>query len=285
MRTEVIGDCALILGDSLDVLPSIDGVNMVMTSPPYDGIRDYGEGFKPLDWQTCLTLLSQKILPGGVMVWNVGDQTVDGSESGTSFKQALHVMSQGLRLHDTMIYAKEGVTFPDANRYHPAFEYMFVFSNGAPKHFNGIKDWRNKWAGTKMHGTDRNKDGTTTTISGVGRPVPELGLRRNWWVIPNAYNGDTEGHPAPMPYAMAYDHIASWSAPGETVLDPFLGSGTTALAAMKQGRKFVGIEIDEGYFEIAVKRVRKAYEQPDMVTEMLRAAPSQASEQTALFLE
>jgi hypothetical protein len=202
-------------------------------------------------------------VPGGVVVWNVADQTVDGSESGTSFTQALHAKACGLRLHDTMIYCKEGVTFPDANRYHPAFEYMFVFSNGAPANFNGIKDWRNKWAGSKMHGTDRNPDGTTSKISGHGRPVPEFGLRRNWWVIANPYTGETKGHPAPMPYRLASDHIETWSAPGALAIDPFMGSGTTGVAAVKLGRRFTGIEIDEGYFNIACRRIEAALKEPD----------------------
>jgi len=263
-QKEIIGNCTLLLGDCLEIIPSLSPSQMVMTSPPYDGLREYGEGFTGLDWRKAITMLSGNLADGGVMVWNVADQTVDGSETGTSFRQALHAIDSGLRLHDTMIYCKEGVTFPDANRYHPAFEYMFVFSKGAPSVFQGIKDWKNKWGGTKMHGTDRNPDGSTSKISGDGKLVPDYGLRRNWWVISNPYTGATKGHPAPMPYSMAYDHIASWSLTGDTVLDPFLGSGTTALAAMKQGRNFVGTEIDQAYFDIACRRIEDAYKQPDM---------------------
>ena len=182
--------------------------------------------------------------------------------------------SAGMRLHDTMIYCKEFVTFPDNNRYHPAFEYMFVFSRGAPRHFNGIKDWPNKWAGTAMHGTDRNHDGTTKPISGIGRLVPNFGLRRNWWVISNPYTGDTAGHPAPMPYSMAADHIATWTVVRDIVLDPFAGSGTTGVAAVKMGRKFTGIEISERYFDIACKRIEQALDQPDMLIEA-EAKPEQ----------
>jgi site-specific DNA-methyltransferase (adenine-specific) len=173
-------------------------------------------------------------------------------------------MECGLRLHDTMHYCKESVTFPDANRYHPAHEYMFVFSKGAPRHFNGIRDWPNKWAGTKMHGTYRQPDGRTTRTNGCGKLIPALGLRRNWWVIANPWTGETDGHPAPMPYSMADDHIATWSAPGDTILDPFLGSGTSALAAIKLKRSFVGIEIEPRYFEIAVRRLREFHGQVGM---------------------
>lgn len=272
-REVVIGDCRLILGDCLEVMaafPQCFLVDAVVTSPPYDGIREYGKGFGGFDWQDVILNLSRRITDGGVIVWNVADQTVKGSETGTSFRQALHAMECGLRLHDTMIYCKEGVTFPDANRYHPAFEYMFVFSKGAPANFNGIKDWRNKWSGSKMHGTDRLADGSTKRINGHGKPVPEYGLRRNWWVISNPYTGETNGHPAPMPFSLASDHIETWTLPGQTVLDPFLGSGTTGVAAVKLGRKFVGIEIDEGYFEGACERIRKAQKQPDMFIETAR---------------
>lgn len=265
LRKEVLAEgVELYLGDCLEVLPTLRAVNMVMTSPPYDGIRDYGDGFGGIDCLPVISLLAERLSPGGVIVWNVADQTVDGSETGTSFKQALHAKSCGLRLHDTMIYCKEGVTFPDANRYHPAFEYMFVFSNGAPAVFSGIRDWKNKWGGSKMHGTDRNQDGTTRTISGVGREVPDYGLRRNWWVIANPYTGETKGHPAPMPYSMAFDHISSWSKEGDLVVDPFLGSGTSGVAAVRQGRRFTGIEIDPGYFDIACRRIESALREPTL---------------------
>lgn len=263
-RTEIIGDCTLYLGDCLEILPTLGKVDAVVTSPPYDSIREYGDGWQGVDCLGVISAIADRLNEGGVAVWNVADQTINGSETGTSFRQALHAMECGLRLHDTMIYCKEGVTFPDNNRYHPAFEYMFVFSKGAPRHFNGIRDWRNKWGGTKKHGTDRLADGTTKRINGHGNPAPEEGLRRNWWVIANPYTGETKGHPAPMPYRMASDHIETWTVAGETVLDPFLGSGTTALASLKLGRAFVGIEIDEGYFDIACRRVREAHCRPDM---------------------
>lgn len=262
-KIEHISDgVTLHLGDCRDVLPHLDPVAAVVTSPPYDDIRDYGvRGTRPED---CIEAIAAAVAPGGVAVWNVADQTIEGSETGTSFRQALRFMDAGLRLHDTMIYCKEGVTFPDSNRYLPAFEYMFVFSRGAPNHFHGIRDWRNKWAGSPMHGTDRLPDGSTRPIHGKGKIVPTLGLRRNWWILGNAYKGGNADHPAPMPYQMASDHIETWTVQGETVLDPFLGSGTAGLAAMKLGRPFVGIEIDPGYFDLACRRLAAAARQPDM---------------------
>lgn len=264
-RVEHIGDATLILGDCREVLPTLGKVDAVVTSPPYDNLREYGQaGTGPTE---AIPVIASSISAGGVVVWNVADQTIDGSESGTSFRQALAFKDAGLRLHDTMIYCKEGVTYPDANRYHPAFEYMFVFSNGAPRCFNGIRDWKNKWGGSAMHGTDRNPDGTTKPISGIGRAVPNMGLRRNWWVIANPYTGETQGHPAPMPYSMASDHIETWTDVGAAILDPFMGSGTTGVACAKLGRKFIGIEIEPKYFDIACRRIAEAYRQPRLFAE------------------
>jgi site-specific DNA-methyltransferase (adenine-specific) len=262
-RVEHIGDAVLYLADCRDVLPTLSGINGAITSPPYENLRAYGSA-PPCDTFAVIREIAAVLGMGGVCMWNVADQVVNGGESGTSFKQALHAMDCGLRLHDTMIYCKEGVTFPDSNRYHPAFEYMFVFSKGVPRHFNGIADWRNKWGGSPMHGTDRQPSGDVTPINGIGRPVLSYGLRRNWWPLANAYTGETKGHPAPMPYEMAAGHVLTWTAPGDTVLDPFMGSGTTGIACARLGRRFVGIEIEPRYFDLACRRIERAERQPDL---------------------
>lgn len=263
-REEIIGNARLILGDCREILPTLSGVDAVVTSPPYDNLRTYSGAPSFDGCNEVISSIAKILVVGGVCVWNVADQVVDGSESGTSFRQALHAVSCGLRLHDTMIYCKEGVTFPDNNRYHPAFEYMFVFSKGAPSFFHGIYDWRNKWGGSPMHGTDRQPNGETTKINGHGKPVREYGLRRNWWVIANPYTGETAGHPAPMPYSMAYDHIATWTCAGQAICDPFLGSGTVGIASVKLGRRSIGIEVHEPYFDIACRRIEHAYRQRDL---------------------
>ena len=263
-RRVVIGDCTLYQADCLELMPHLGAFDAVVTSPPYDAIRDYGDEFAGIDWRAAIRLLANHTSEGGVIMWNVADQTVNGSETGTSFKQALYAMECGLLLHDTMIYCKEGVTFPDANRYLPCFEYMFVFSRGKPAVFNPIRDRPNKSANRINYGTDRNPDGTTKPSNYNGKETPKIGIRRNWWVLSNAYTGETKGHPAPMPYQMAAGHVQTWTNAGESILDPFMGSGTTGVACVKQGRKFVGIEMDPGYFDIACKRIEDAYRQPDM---------------------
>jgi DNA modification methylase len=264
-REEVIGDCRLLLGDCLEILPTLEKVDAVVTSPPYDNLRTYGEGFNGVDLYEALRQIATRLDDGGVCMWNVADATVNGSETGSSFRQALHAMDCGLRLHDTMIYIKDNVNFPEEVRYFSGHEYMFVFSKGAPKTFNPIKDRPNKWFGTVMHGTDRQADGSVKPISGKGKVIKAFGMRFNWWRLKNQNN--QTGHPAPMPYQMAYDHAASWTEHSDTILDPFMGSGTTGVACVKLGRKFIGIELEPKYFDIACERIEDAYKQPDMFVE------------------
>jgi len=241
-------------GDCREILPTLPKVDIAVTSPPYGSMRAYSsEG----EWLDVVRLLAAQLAPGGVLVWNVADQTVNGSETGTSFKQALEMLKCGLNLHDTMIYVKEGVQFPDSNRYFNAFEYMFVASNGKPKTFNPIADRPNKWAGDTVHGTDRQQDGTLRAPNGkkCGRLIKENGWRYNWWILAN--RPDVDGHPAIMPYDLAKDHLRTWSNAGDLAVDPFAGSGTVLVAAKRQAMRAIGIEIEERYCEIAANRLRQ----------------------------
>ena len=262
MRIETIGNAVLYLGDCVEILPSLPAVRAIVTSPPYGAIRDYG-GHAAVNCYAVISHCAEALLPGGVLMWNVNDQVINGSESGESFRHALYAMSIGLRLHDTMIYCKNGVTFPGVSRYHASTEYMFVLSKCAPARFNGVRDKVNAYAGTRFAKTDRQKDGTTRAANTKDKTIPAYGLRQNWWVMNNgqAGNGEFEGHPAPMPPAMAYGHVETWTDPGETVLDPFMGSGTTGVACMNLSRKFTGIEIHEPYFNIACRRIEQAQKQ------------------------
>lgn len=280
-RKEVIGDCTLYLGDCLEVMPTLGKVDAVVTSPPYDSLREYGAGFDGVDLMLCLELVSVNLAEGGVCMWNVSDATVDGSETGSSFKQALHAIECGLRLHDTMIYIKEHVSNPDGVRYLSAHEYMFIFSKGAPKTFNPIKDRANKKAGIIISGTTRAADGSLRHKHGNGKEIKDFGARYNYWHIVKC-SGNL-GHPAPMPYSMARDHISSWTNSGDNVLDPFMGSGTTLVACAKMGRKGIGIELDPNYFEIACKRVEEAYSQPDMFVEQPKPKPKPKPVQVGMF--
>lgn len=241
-----------------------NSVDLTVTSPPYDGLRSYN-GTAPFTFEVfteTAIALSRVTKPGGVIIWVVGDQTIKGSETGTSFKQALFFReSCGLNLHDTMIYQKQGIAFPETNRYYPIFEYMFVLSKGRPKTVNLIQDRKNKQAGSLNRSTQREADGTLRKQLGHGRKVvKDFGVRYNIWEIGSGYGKSTADkiayeHPAIFPEQLAKDHILSWSNPGDLVFDPFMGSGTTGKMARILGREFVGIEKDGKYFDIASQRI------------------------------
>jgi len=250
----------LLLGDCLERMKEIpDGsVDLTVTSPPYDNLRTYNgnnDQWGEHVWKAVLADIYRVTKDGGVVVWVVGDATIKGSETGTSFKQALWAMECGFRLHDTMIYEKGVVAFPESVRYNNKMEYMFVFSKSKPNCFNGIKDHKNVSYGRKVTGYDRCQDGGKKERHGLGNICPEYSLRGNVWKMWNLSRGFHTKHPATFPEQLANDHIISWSNSGDTVLDPFMGSGTTGVACLNTGRDFIGIELDKGYFDIAEKRI------------------------------
>ena len=226
--------------DTLKKMPN-EFIDMVLTSPPYDDLREY-DGFE-FDFEPIANEIARVLKHNGVIVWIVGDQTIKGSETGSSFKQALYFKSLGLNLHDTMIYEKNSSAYcarPNSKRYTQIFEYMFIFSKGQPK-ANLICDKKNKWAGHKdWSGKMKN-------------PVREFSPRTNIWRYVTSFNGWK--HPAPFPEALAYDHIISWSEEGDLIYDPFMGSGTTAAMAIKAKRNFIGSEISSSYCEIIKERI------------------------------
>jgi site-specific DNA-methyltransferase (adenine-specific) len=252
-------------GDNCDLLGQLprECIDLVVTSPPYDDLRTYGGhswDFFGVAWQ-----LKRVLKPGGVIVWVVADATKDGSETGSSMEQALHFKRLGLNLHDTMIWQKPNFAAVGAlqTRYAPVFEYMFVLSDGKPKTFNPIKDRAAISAGKAKSGTIRNADGSMKRKSSEGWVQPEFGQRFNVWEMPTESQG--QDHPAPFPLALARDHIATWSNPGDLVLDPFSGSGTTAKAAKELGRRFLGLEINPEYCAIAERRIAQQVLELDAV--------------------
>ena len=246
-------------GDNIDVLGQIENesVNLVVTSPPYDSLRTYDN---ECEWnfdkfKRIADQLYRIIVDGGVVVWVVNDQTVDGSETGSSFRQALYFKDIGFNIHDTMIWNKNTCHFPTELRYANCFEYMFIFSKNRPSFVNKIKDRINLYSGKNIHGTVRGADGNMVRKSNHNiKTVEEYGERFNIWNIsPESHN--TSNHPAVFPVQLAHDHIISWSKEGDVVLDPFMGSGTTGVAAIQLHRKFIGIEINKDYFDYAKQRI------------------------------
>ena len=257
----VTNEYSLLFGDCLERMKEIpDGsIDLTVTSPPYDNLRTYAG---TLEWnfdifKQVANELYRITKDGGVVVWVVGDATVKGSETGTSFRQALYFKEVGFNLHDTMIYAKDAIAFPDSNRYQQCFEYMFVFSKGKPKHLNLIKDRQNKSFGRKVTGTERQKDGSTKKAACHGSEIKKYGTRWNIWETRTEKGGKIK-HPAVFPESLANDHIISWSNGGDIVFDPFMGSGTTGKMAILNNRKFIGIEKVPEYFDIGVKRMQES---------------------------
>lgn len=233
-----------------------DSVDLVVTSPPYDDLRNYN-GFS-FDLDGMITELSRIVKLGGVIVWIVSDATKDYSESGTSFRQALAFMDAGFCLLDTMIWCKDGGGAIGSNLcYTQNFEYMFVFSIGKPKSVNLICDKKNLSFGKKdgcLSAGRRNANGEHKYE--VRYHEREYSRRNNWWrLVPKAEEG-SYFHPAVFPQAIVRDHIISWSNEGDVVLDPFMGSGTTAKVARALGRKYIGFEISQEYVDLANKRLQ-----------------------------
>lgn len=254
-----MGDAAVLLVDLPD-----NSIDLTVTSPPYDNLREY-EGYT-FDFEPIAAELFRVTKSGGVVVWVVGDATVNGSETGTSFRQALGFMGLGFKLHDTMIYQKNSLSHPEAVRYHQVFEYMFVLSKGQPKTFHPLKDRKNRWPATWGKQSQRQKDGSLQVKQKT--VLKKMGRRFNIWKY-NVGKGFGQGdeiayqHPATFPEKLVRDHILSWSNPGDVVLDPMCGSGTTCKMAKQLGRRWLGFDISERYTNLARQRVAQA--QPPLV--------------------
>lgn len=245
--------------DCVEGLRSLsDGtIDLTVTSPPYDNLRTYN-GFS-IDIPTIISELYRVTKKGGIVVWVVGDATINGSETGTSFRQALAFMDAGFRLHDTMIYEKANPVPSVSKRYQPSFEYMFVFSKGVPRVFNPLKVPKKYIENRPKTNFNRNADGSH--VKGA-TSSSSLRLKKNVWTYPvgrHHTSSDDEAfeHPATFPEKLAEDHILSWTNPGDVVLDIFAGSGTTLKMAMLNERQFIGFDISDEYVEIAKRRLNK----------------------------
>jgi DNA modification methylase len=254
--------------DCLDIMKQLPDkcIDLTVTSPPYDNLRTYNGS---LNWsfkifQDIAKELLRITKDGGVIVWVVADATIDGSETGTSFKQALYFKEIGFNLHDTMIWLKPGFSAVGAlqSRYGPVFEYMFILSKNKIGIFNPLKDRKIKHENKKLTGTIRNKDGSTKRMSNEGKIncLNGYGIRYNVW----EYCPEQNEHPAPFPVKLVNDHILSWSNPGQTIFDPFAGSGTTAIACLETGRNYICIEKEPSYVEIINNRIATWKEQGRM---------------------
>lgn len=254
----------ILTGESSEIMEEFpeNSIDLTITSCPYDNIRDY-KGYS-FPFSKIAQQLFRTTKKGGVVVWVVGDAVINKSESGTSFKQALYFMSLGFFLHDTMIYEKNGPSFParrDSNRYSQVFEYMFVFSKLAPpKTAHLLCDRENRWAGFTTFGKASYRNKAGELIKRDIKPIPQFSPRFNIWKYNTGKGYSTKdaiafGHPAIFPEKLVEDHLLTWSEEGDIVLDPFSGSGTTAKIALLNKRNFIGIDVCEEYNAIAKQRI------------------------------
>jgi len=260
-----MNDETLIHGDCLIEMQNIPdcSIDLTVTSPPYDNLRTYNNSLEWGEhiWKPCIEQLFRITKPGGVVVWVVCDSTINGSESGTSFRQALFFMSCGFNLHDTMIYSKNQYMPLTHNRYEQSFEYMFIFSKGKPKTFNPICIESLTFGTARNRGKSKSNEITYSErcreeVTNV-KPTKQ---KNNIWSydVGGSNKDDKTAHNAPFPEALANDHIISWSNEGDIIFDPFTGSGTTGKMAILNNRKFIGIEKEQKYFDIATERIKKA---------------------------
>jgi len=254
-----MSNARLFCGDNVDVMrreiPDAT-IQLTVTSPPYDNLRKYN-GFT-WDFEACARELYRVTKPGGVVVWVVKDSIIDGSQTATSFKQALYFRELGFNLHDTMIFNASRLPHGATTRYHNQFEFMFVVSKGAPAVANILRE-ACKHAGRFKGGSFSDKRGREMRAKPAGVPVKDTKPRGNIWTYGLGFGGcttdrDAFRHPAIFPERLAQDHILSWSNPGDLVLDPFVGSGTTGKMAVINGRDFIGIDISPEY--VALSRAR-----------------------------
>ena len=250
-------------GRAQDVLYEYVGVvDLALTSPPYDALRSYGGHLEAFDFAGIADGIVRSLTPGGVLVWVTADGVVDGAETGNSFRQALQFVDAGLRLHQTLIYAKNGVPGKVWTKRHTMeHQYMFVLSNGEPKTVNIIADRKMFYGGATPKGTVRERNGELRPMK-RNNPLPDVGRRGTVWTYDPGFRKCHPGeghlphqHPATFPRKLAEDHIRTWTNPGDTVLDPMAGSGTVLRAAVNLGRKGIGIEVNPQYCQIIEQRM------------------------------
>ena len=248
----------LIHWDCLEEMKKMESesVDMILTSPPYDNLRTYNWS---LNWnfeifQDIAKECARVIKKWWVIVWVVWDATIKWSETWTSFRQALYFKDEcWLNLHDTMIYAKQNYKPTNAKRYDNVFEYMIIFSKWIPNTFNPImvnkarvkiEKWKYRQKDWSFIETNRKANPFKKHINIFSYSI--------WWHIADKIAFQ---HPAIFPKKLAEDHILSWSNEWDIVLDPFAWSWTTWVACKNLNREFIGIELDETYFNIAKDRI------------------------------
>ena len=269
MRETLLSGIELVNGDCAAELPGLPAADLILTSPPYDGLREYGGYNAAFDFGRVAAACAANLAPGGVLVWVVGNQIIDGGESGTSFRHALGFMDLGLRLHQTLIYYKWTLAGMTPTAYYRTHEYMFVFTKGKPKTANLLKDRKNVAGGqSKPRNATGNTKDKPPDWADERFTIGEYGRRGSVWKYRNAVYADNpiadldynelKMHPAKFPRQLARDHILSWTNPGDLVIDPMAGSGTSLRASADLGRRAIGVEVNPGYCALIRRRLAQS---------------------------
>ncbi len=230
-------------------------VDLVVTSPPYDDLRNYnGYAF---DFEKIANQLFRVVKQGGIVVWVVSDKIKNGNRSLTSFRQALYFQEIGFNVHDVMIYEKKNTPFMRSNAYTNCYEFMFVFAKGSPKTFNPLKTATAR-SGKEKLVANKKADGINKKVWGELNTEKTL---TNIWQYAVGLGGSTNDkiafqHTAIFPEKLAADHILSWTNENDIILDPMCGSGTTCKMAKLYKRNYIGFEISEDYAKIAIERIK-----------------------------
>ncbi len=270
MSENLLPGIELVNGDCAAVLPELPPADLILTSPPYDHLREYGGYSGAFDFDAIATACVANLAPGGVLVWVVGDQIVDSGENGTSFRQALAFMRLGLTLHQTLFAEHWSLSGMRRNAYYRDIEYMFALSKDPPATANLLDDRPAKWPGSpskRKIAAGRNGD-YQPNYTGTAGVIPDHIRRGSVWyyrtdMAAGINNGDLDcqtlaAHPAVFPPQLARDHILSWTNPGDLVIDPMVGNGTTLRAAADLSRRAIGIEINPEYCELIRRRLAQS---------------------------
>jgi len=248
---------SILCGDAVEVMKGFpsDSIDLVVTSPPYDELRNYN-GYS-FNFEGIAQGLFRVLKKGGVLIWVVGDKIRKGNKSLTSFKQALYFQNIGFNVHDVMIYQKKNTPFMRSNAYTNCYEFMFVLTKGSPKTFNALTTETVR-QGIEPLPFNKGADGVNKKIKKELKSTKTL---TNIWKYAVGLHGSTSDriafkHTAIFPEKLAEDHILSWTKKGNTVFDPMCGSGTTCKMALLNKRKYIGCDISKEYVDIAKKRVK-----------------------------
>lgn len=252
----------IICGDAVEELKKIpdNSIDIVVTSPPYDSIRDY-HGFSFNLHETGKEIY-RVLKEGGIAVMVIQDQTKNFGKTLTSFRTIVDwVDNIGFKLFETVIYRKYGAEGAWWNkRFRVDHEYIPVFLKGTRPQFFNKEHLKipSKHAGKIMTG------GGTRLTNGIRIPTKKLKInptkcRGTIWEYMTAGDGTRlkHQHPATFPDKLPVDFIKCFCPPGGIVLDPFIGSGTTALAAIESGREYIGIDISSEYCKLSIKRIEE----------------------------